>query len=118
MDNATSHQTSDAPENIELHFLPPNVTSKHQLLDRGVFHSLKCHYRFLLSKIPLRYIQESKTRRDFSVRQPIELTKQTWIAISPSTINNCVKHVSWSCETAETTLLTAADFDLINLDKI
>src|SRR6185437_1821056 len=46
LDNCTSHKLGNLVlENVEVHFLPPNTTSKLQPMDAGIIMSFKKHYR-------------------------------------------------------------------------
>lgn len=45
IDNASSHKVSRQYANINVRFLPPNMTSKIQPLDQGVIRSFKSRYR-------------------------------------------------------------------------
>jgi len=46
LDNCTSHKVENlALPHVEIHFLPPNTTSKIQPMDAGIIISFKKHYR-------------------------------------------------------------------------
>ena len=45
LDNAPSHKTSATLNNVELIFIPPNMTCHLLPLDAGIIHSLKSAYR-------------------------------------------------------------------------
>ena len=47
LDNCTSHKVENlALPHVEIHFLPPNTTSKIQPIDAGIIISFKKHYRY------------------------------------------------------------------------
>lgn len=73
---------------------------KLQLLDGGVIHSFKSHYRKQLSLRALSYIDEGKTWNDFmknfSARQAVDLMKTAWASVDSSVIVSCARHVGWS----------------------
>ena len=48
VDNCPAHPEVPDLKAIELIFLPPNTTSKLQLMDQGVIRSLKAYYRLAL----------------------------------------------------------------------
>ncbi len=46
LDNCTSHKLEGLSlSHVDVHFLPPNTTSKIQLMDAGIIMSFKKHYR-------------------------------------------------------------------------
>ena len=46
LDNCTSHKVENLSlPHVEIHFLPPNTTSKIQPMDAGIIMSFKKHYR-------------------------------------------------------------------------
>ena len=47
IDNCPANPTINNLKSIELIFLPPNTTSKPQLMDQGVICSLKAYYKAL-----------------------------------------------------------------------
>lgn len=48
LDNCSSHKIDGlALQHVEVHFLPPNTTSKIQPMDAGIIMSFKRHYRHL-----------------------------------------------------------------------
>lgn len=47
IDNCTSHKLGDLElSHVDVHFLPPNTTSKIQPMDAGIIMSFKKHYRY------------------------------------------------------------------------
>ena len=47
LDNCTSHKLGSLDLlNVDVHFLPPNTTSKIQPMDAGIIMSFKKHYRY------------------------------------------------------------------------
>ena len=47
LDNCTSHKLEGLDLlNVDVHFLPPNTTSKIQPMDAGIIMSFKKHYRY------------------------------------------------------------------------
>lgn len=93
IDNAPSHRVIQPPANVEVYYLPPNVTASIQLLDAGVIHSFKCHYRRGLTALASSFIDLGKSWSDFirqfSARQAIELMVESWDSVTTATIYNC-----------------------------
>ena len=47
VDNCTSHKLGGLElSHMDVHFLPPNTTSKIQPMDAGIIMSFKKHYRY------------------------------------------------------------------------
>ena len=120
VDNATTHKVSEIPKNVDLYFLPPNVTSRLQLLDGGVIWSFKSNYRSRLSRLFMRYIQDESTwktfLKDFTARQAVETMRSAWQAVTSTVITNCAAHVGWTRKISDDTEVEEMD-EHATLDK-
>jgi hypothetical protein len=59
LDNCAAHSVNTAAvRNVSVYFLPPNTTSKTQLMDAGEIKNLKLHYRSQLVHQPLAIHEE------------------------------------------------------------
>ena len=95
LDNCRSHKTDGLVlSNVDVHFLPPNTTSKIQPMDAGVIMSFKKHYRSLHIKWILDKVQRGNDIKDLKmdVLQAIRYVVKSWEEITPETIHNCWKH--------------------------
>lgn len=93
VDNAASHNTGDLQlTNVRLHFLPPNTTAHIQPMDAGIIRAFKAHYR---RQLITHYIDcaEKKQPQHVDIRQAIQMTKTAWDTVTPTTIQNCYRHV-------------------------
>jgi hypothetical protein len=95
LDNCSSHKTNGLVlSNVDVHFLPPNTTSKIQPMDAGVIMSFKKHYRNLHIKWILDKVQKGTDIKDLKmdVLQAMHYIIKSWEEIIPETIHNCWKH--------------------------
>jgi hypothetical protein len=109
VDNCPAHPKVEKLEAIELFFLPPNTTSKTQLMDQGVIDNLKVHYR---KKIVLRQIESIETKQEFqlTVLDALRLLKQAWDCVTATTIMNCFRHAGFLIPADKTQ--TSTDIDI------
>ena len=103
VDNAPSH--AHVPlSNIELYFLPPNMTSAVQPLDQGIIQNFKTFYRkFLLQKLVS--VAESCTcasdfTRQVSVLDAIRWIVCSWRSVKAETIQKCFRSCGFKSLTA------------------
>ena len=62
LDNCTSHKLENLTlENVEVYFLPSNITSKFQPMNSEIIMSFKKHYRHYHIKYDYFYYQEKFT---------------------------------------------------------
>eukprot|EP00171_Calliarthron_tuberculosum_P019229 IDg19229t1 len=66
LDNASSHgsQLLDPKGMVEVLFLPPNCTARHQPMDMSVIALLKKSYKYKLLSLILELFEERKALRD------------------------------------------------------
>ncbi|CBQ70028.1 related to transposases [Sporisorium reilianum SRZ2] len=97
LDNFSGHGTLQKPladlQNITIHFLPPNTTSKIQPLDAGMIACFKKHYR---SKQYARALLEAELGSQdiyhMDILEAMKVSQQIWKDISTNTIRNCWRH--------------------------
>jgi hypothetical protein len=95
LDNCPSHKIDGlALSNVDIHFLPPNTTSKIQPMDAGIIMSFKRHYRHLHIKWILSQVEEGKDIKDLKmdVLRAIHYIVKSWDEVMPETIYNCWNH--------------------------
>ena len=95
LDNCPSHKIDGLVlSNVDVHFLPPNTTSKIQPMDAGIIMSFKRHYRHLHIKWILNQIEEGEDIKDLkmNILQAIQFIIKSWEEVSPRTIQNCWRH--------------------------
>ena len=63
IDNCLAHPHIDNLKAIKLYFLPPNTTSKIQLMDQGVIRSLKAKYRKNVAQKIINSVEKKKHLR-------------------------------------------------------
>ena len=95
LDNCPSHKIDGLVlSHVDIHFLPPNTTSKIQPMDAGIIMSFKKHYRHLHIKWILNLVEDGKDIKDLKmdVLQAIQYIIKSWEETTPETIRNCWKH--------------------------
>ncbi|KAF8685561.1 CENP-B ARS binding protein-like protein [Rhizoctonia solani] len=93
-DNASSHKHDPArTPNIEVYYLPPNLTSWIQPMDAGIIRNFKSNYRRLHTKFVLDR-EAAGTLNPYKVHQldAMRLSQQAWDEVSASSIRNCWRH--------------------------
>lgn len=99
MDNAgcIPPDLEESYSNIKVMFLPPNTTSKLQLLDLGIIINFKPHYRKFLMRFVLAKIEECSTAKkvikSLNILHAIRWTSQTWNEVTPDMIKKCFRKV-------------------------
>ena len=95
MDNAPSHvwKNLNLP-NIEIVSLPPNTTSKLQLMDAGIIASLKCHFlqRQLAHALDLIDLEECRNPYKIDQLTTMKWSRAAWKELNSSVMTNCWKH--------------------------
>src|SRR3954454_14431072 len=95
LDNCTSHKLEGLDLlNVDVHFLPPNTTSKIQPMDAGIIMSFKKRYRYHHIQYVLNLVEDGKDIKDLKmdVLQAIQYIIKSWEETTPETIRNCWKH--------------------------
>jgi DDE superfamily endonuclease/Tc5 transposase DNA-binding domain/CENP-B N-terminal DNA-binding domain len=91
VDNCSAHKSPKNLRQIELAFLPPNVTSIIQPLDQGIIKNFKVKYRTLLVRHLLDNFDKGKSF-DPTLWDSVEWTSKAWAGVTPETIRNCFRH--------------------------
>ena len=89
IDNCPAHPTIDNLKFMELIFLPPNITSKLQLMDQGVIPSLKAYYKALPLQRLVMAIDKGKDLLVFSILDAMKMLDLAWQKVETSFIVNC-----------------------------
>lgn len=94
LDNCAPHVAADLNlTNIKVVFLPPNVTSKLQPLDRGIINSFKVKYRrLILDKIIANINDGGKGVLSIDVLEAVYATSSSWNQVTSECIANCFKN--------------------------
>nr|CCA20949.1 CENPB protein Homeodomainlike putative [Albugo laibachii Nc14] len=88
LDNASSHKAICKHDNVEIVFLPPNMTSRIQPMDAGIIRSFKARYKKLFLRWCLDLV-ESNTVRKLNLLEAIEFSIESWRSVSEQVIRNC-----------------------------
>ena len=81
VDICSAHPIVDDLIAIELVFLPPNTTSKTQLMDQGVIRSLKAKYHRRIIKRLIRAVDMKKKLPQTSILDAMQLLQSACIGI-------------------------------------
>jgi hypothetical protein len=95
LDNCPSHKIDGLVlSNVDVHFLPPNTTSKLQPMDAGIIMSFKKHYRHLHINWILNQVEAGNDIKNLKmdVLQAIKFIIKSWKEVSSQTIYNCWHH--------------------------
>ena len=103
LDNCSAHGSLQKPltalQNITIHFLPPNTTSRIQPLDAGIIAAFKKHYR--AKQYSLALLESEMGGTDIykvDILTAMRYCQQIWKDLSETTIRNCWRHtglVDW-----------------------
>ena len=78
---------------LDLHFLPPNTTSRIQPLDAGIIAAFKKNYRARQYQMALLESELGSTDiYKLDILQAMKLSQEIWKSISINTIKNCWRH--------------------------
>lgn len=93
VDNAPSHTKVKNLPNVQVKFLPPNLTSAVQPLDQGIIQAAKLHYRRLLLSSMVSNACNSSTVSEYlskvTVLDAIWWLAKSWNNVRAETIQRC-----------------------------
>ena len=107
--NCPAHPSTDNLVSAELIFLPPNTTSKLQLMDQGVIRSLKALYMTISIKMLIEAIEKKKPLPEFSILDAMQMLDLAWGKVTTKTVVNCFGKAGISKEKQSEALLDADD---------
>ncbi|XP_055643599.1 jerky protein homolog-like [Toxorhynchites rutilus septentrionalis] len=101
LDNCTAHCSKDKFQvddaEIQVIFLPPNVTSILQPMDQGIINAFKVIYKSnFLRRVLLETDSDcpvTEVIKSFSLYDAIQLATHAWATITPETIANCWRNL-------------------------
>ena len=95
MDNASSHSSNNL-SNIKLVYLPPNMTSELQPMDKGIIQAFKLLYRKSMRNCLFTNAESCKNAHEFAksinLLDAINWISYAWEKINQSTIVKCFHH--------------------------
>ena len=108
-DNCPAHLSIDNLVSTELIFLPSNITSKLQPMNKGVIRSLKVHYKTMSIKKLIEAIEKKKTLSEFSRLDAMQMLNLAWGKVTTKSVVNCFEKAGISNEKLSDALLDADD---------
>ena len=115
LDNCPAHPRNvSGLTNIELHFLPPNATSRIQPMDAGVIKNFKVGYR---KKLMEKRILAFDTNTEFKIDLlwSLRMVKTGWENVTQNTIKNCFRHCGFEDSERETEVV---EVETTELDEV
>lgn len=93
IDNFSGHFIDFLPQNIQIEYFEPNLTSYVQPLDAGIIRCFKAQYRraFSMRAVDLEEAGESDIYK-INLLEAILMAKDAWAAVKASTIEHCWVH--------------------------
>ena len=91
IDNCPTHPSISNLTNVQIVFLPPNMTSILQTMDQGVIRSLKAHYRGRVVCLFCRALEKKEPCPKISILQSMKILADSWEVLTKETIINCFR---------------------------
>ena len=91
IDICPAHPSISNLTNVQIEFLPPNTTSIFQLMDQGVIHSLKVHYRGRVVHLLCRALGKKGLCPKTSILQSMKTLAESWEVVTKEIIINCFR---------------------------
>lgn len=96
INDASSHKTSLTLSNVDVQFMPDNLTSEVQPLNRGIIRAVKTQYRIMMFQHILvteteSAMSETNLCQTINVLQAIRWINRAWEKVSTETIRKCFK---------------------------
>ena len=95
LDNCPSHKIRGLVlQNVDVHFLPPNTTSKIQPMDAGIIMAFKKNYHRHQIQWMLEQVEAGEFAQNLKmdILQGIRYSIQAWDEVTAETIYNCWHH--------------------------
>ena len=105
IDNCPAHIDVPGLSNIRLVFLPPNTTSKSQLMDQGVIRSLKAKYRRRMVCKYIASLDAGNGIPKLSILDGMDMLVSPWDEVQTETIVNCFRKCGISVKDQELAML-------------
>jgi hypothetical protein len=118
INNFSGHFINYIPQNIDIVYFTPNITSHIQPLDAGAIRCLKAWYKRLFCEraIDLDNANEAEIYK-INLYESMRLTEKAWSMVSAETLLNCWKHTGIVPEeakgTAEMPLMQQVGWNII-----
>ena len=109
VDNFPAHPFIDNLVYTELISLPPNTSSKLQLMDQDIIRSLKAHYKTMSIKKLIEAIEKKKPLPEFFILDAMQMLDLAWGKVTTKTVVNCFEKAGISKEKRSEALLDAND---------
>jgi hypothetical protein len=104
VDIATSHVDLNL-SNVAVRFLPPNLTSEVQPLDKGIIQSMKLQYRKQLMQALINAADKCNIVAEFTqtvtVLNAIWWVHGAWENVSPEAVKKCFQHAGFVVSSTE-----------------
>ncbi|KAH9361466.1 hypothetical protein HPB48_004591 [Haemaphysalis longicornis] len=93
MDNCSAHHVQTSLTTVTLLFLPPNTTSKVQLLDLGIIRALKASYRPRVVEHLVIAVDRPAANLPLrgSLYSAVEIMKAAWSEVIATCVRNCFR---------------------------
>jgi len=93
LDNFSGHYVDFIPQNIQVNFFAPNLTSFVQPCDGSIIYCFKAHYRqaFCICALNLEEAGEHEIYK-VNLLEAMLMAKDTWNAVTQDTIRHCWDH--------------------------
>lgn len=88
IDNASSHVPIKKYSNINIKFIPPNLTAHIQPMDAGIIRSFKSAYRKQIVELLVKNA-DNNVESKIDIISAIKFISSAWELVTPRVINNC-----------------------------
>lgn len=114
IDNCPAHKISIELKNIEIKFIPPNLTSVIQPMDQGVISTFKSYFNSKKLSDIIEKVEAGQELfscyKNLTIKDAIIFLYLAWNDVSQLTIENCFIKAKWFSK--ETSLIDAEDVDM------
>ena len=99
IDNWSAHPNVDNLKAIKLVLLPPNTTSKTQLMEQRLISALKTFFRTNVVRRQIKYFDTGRLTPNINIFEAMCMLVRSWDAVSENTAKNCFRKGGISEET-------------------